>query len=37
MSDIILGSLGFAACIAILYLIEVVGTGGLPKHPNNKE
>jgi len=37
MSNIILGILGFAACIAILYLITVIGTGGSPKHSNNKE
>jgi hypothetical protein len=37
MINIILGILGYIACVAVLYLIAVVGTGGLPKHPNNKE
>jgi hypothetical protein len=37
MINIILGILLGVACAAILYLIVVVGTGGLPKHPNNKE
>jgi hypothetical protein len=37
MINIIMGILGGVAFVAILYLIVVVGTGGLPKHPNNRE
>jgi hypothetical protein len=37
MINIILGILGFVACVAVLYLIAVIGTGGEPKFPNHKE
>ena len=37
MINIILGILGFVACISVLYLMAVVGTGGEPKFPNKKE
>lgn len=37
MLTIVLGILGFIALVAVLYLIAVVGTGGLPKHPTDDE
>jgi|GEM_PF-3561639 hypothetical protein len=37
MVNILIGILGFIALVAVLYLIAVVGTGGLPKHHKDDE